>query len=233
MSGGLPPRPSPRPSPLRKEITPIAMQLGDIAGADPFSLGAPSLKVIRKENTRGNIETFTVGATGLKEGKYEERTAKGKLVYQCNYTNDALDGPSDSYYDNGKDMSNSFFIKGRLHGESRHWYPNGTPKVLNTYVGGKLHGLQQCWHMNGIIWTEYTKVNGEFHGSYKIYDASGELYEQKTFREGVLHGMATKKIDSERFEEILYSSGILLSRKIKNVSDATFDLDYIASLAYI
>jgi antitoxin component YwqK of YwqJK toxin-antitoxin module len=87
--------------------------------------------------------------------------------------------------------------------------------------------------LNGNLWTESTRVAGDLHGSYKVHESSGELYEQKTFRDGVLHGLATKKFNGETFEERLYSAGALLSRKIKKVADATFDLDYIASLADI
>ena len=79
------------------------------------------------------------------------------------------------WYDNGQELYEKHYRKGKLDGTWVTWYQNGQMKQESSWKNGKQHGLLRCWHKSGQQLSEETWKNDTFVSrSEKYWNQKGE-----------------------------------------------------------
>jgi antitoxin component YwqK of YwqJK toxin-antitoxin module len=76
-----------------------------------------------------------------------------------------LDGPSVSYYSDGKKMGEAEYRGGVLHGRATSFYPNGKKKSEACYKDGVLDGKSTRWDESGKVVAEAVFSQGVLRSS--------------------------------------------------------------------
>jgi antitoxin component YwqK of YwqJK toxin-antitoxin module/Tfp pilus assembly protein PilF len=146
----------------------------------------------------GNIKgRGEYNATGEREGEWDFYYTSGVLKSKERYVNGKLNGPQESYYENGNTASQAnyandlhdgitttYFYAGakksitaykadKKDGEDRRFYSNGTLKSINNYVAGAITGTSTEYFKNGRVANTEEFSNGKAEGMYKSYHENG------------------------------------------------------------
>ena len=96
----------------------------------------------------------------------------GELARVEHYKDDLVDGPIESWYEDGTPKTSGRCISGRRHGVFREWHEDGRLHVEKNYVRGELDGPYSEWTSDGFQ-QEYTYIYGRLCGPYKVCNAKG------------------------------------------------------------
>ena len=104
-----------------------------------------------------------------KNGVYETYYDDSNQLYSVEtYKNGQLDGPYQSFYDNGILKEDSNYKNGKLHGSYKLYYSNGIKQTIANYKNGKLDGV----HKSYFEWGEHRE---------NTYFENGEMISKKEY----------------------------------------------------
>lgn len=113
----------------------------------------------QKVDDNGNI----IQTTGkIPDGTVKGYDESGKLVYECNYKDNKLEGIVQVYYESGELFKELNYKSGKLEGIAITYYKNGELSIEENYKDGKLEGIKKGYHRNGEIENIRTYKNGYF-----------------------------------------------------------------------
>ena len=141
----------------------------------------------------GKCEYFWITG-GLKEVHYYNKDGK-------------VDGPYESYYENGQLWEKGNLNNEKLDGLIERFHKNGQLKLKVTYKNGKLDGLHEEFYENGQLRGKTIYKNDLIEGTSEDY-----------FDNGQLHSKIRYKGDTEVDVETYYKNG-QLEKKYKNKND--------------
>lgn len=144
-------------------------------GIDPTT--NERLKVIRKENQRGERVVYHVNGQGQLHGTWRTYTPNGKqLLEECVYKNGIFHGHMLSYHSNGKMSSIGNYVEGRPEGHIKSWHENGQLHKNKFYKDGFLEGEVEVWYADGNPCEKSTYAGGKRIGSMQYWSLSGKYY---------------------------------------------------------
>ncbi len=144
-------------------------------GIDPTT--NERLKVIRKENQRGEKVVYHVGPSGKLHGTWKTFTPNGKqLLEECVYKNGIFHGPMLSYHPNGAKAFEANFMEGRQEGLFQKWSDQGILLEKKFYKNGQLEGEEEIWYLDGKPCQKATYKDGKREGRLQYWTPSGKLY---------------------------------------------------------
>ncbi len=185
---------------------------------------------IQKIDNHDNVVTSFLNDAGEIHGLQTVHTRKGRLLEKRTYKDGALDGPVESYYDNGKLMYLCHFKAGLLEGDYKRWAPEGQLLSHARYIGGKREGLQESWYITGRPWQRYEAHADVYHGKYELFDGTGAALEEYNYKDGKLHGVCLRHIQGGQVRKMIYNCGTLVRATTENAEQITFDYDVVAAL---
>ncbi|HET8803558.1 MAG TPA: hypothetical protein VFM72_03200 [Aequorivita sp.] len=132
-------------------------------------------KLFSKDSDSVEAKFFTLKGELVSTGKLVAGKREGKWTYYHKgsdkimmtefYINDKLEGPSTTYFDNGK-------IAGELN-----------------YKNGVLHGKEKTYSEDGVLLKEFNYVNGKLNGSVTYYDVSGNISIKGQYKNNLQDGL--------------------------------------------
>lgn len=122
----------------------------------------------------------------LKEGKWSYYGDGGNLLRTEEYHNDELNGPSLTYFENGKISFERNFQNGFLNGHSIEYSPEGKVLMKWHYKDNLKHGDYVRNWPNGIKMEEGKYHEGKQDGLWNYYSESGILQRSLVFQKGVI-----------------------------------------------
>ncbi len=144
-------------------------------GIDPTT--NERLRVIRKENQRGEKVVHHVSPTGQMHGTFKVYTTNGKqLLEECVYKNGIFHGQMFSYHANGKMASIGNFLEGRPEGQFQRWSDQGQLLEKKFYKSGFLDGEVEVWYADGKPCEKSTYSDGKRIGQMQYWSLSGKHY---------------------------------------------------------
>lgn len=144
-------------------------------GIDPTT--NERLRVIRKDNQRGEKVVYHLSATGQLHGTWRTYTTNGKqLLEEYVYKNGIFHGQMLSYHPNGKKSSISKFVEGRHEGQFQRWSDQGQLLENKFYKSGLLEGEAESWYLDGKPCDKATYKDGKLIGQMQYWSMSGKLY---------------------------------------------------------
>jgi antitoxin component YwqK of YwqJK toxin-antitoxin module len=163
-------------------------------------------------------------------------TEYGHLRVMVTFNKDSLDGPCETYYDNGQfkkryEWKNNviwfhgpfltYHANGQLHeiaeninnkfnGPYLTYHANGMIKETMVYIDGAINGPEFEYYANGQLKEDTIYCNGEINGHYLAYYANGRLEKKCNYVNGDMHGKFYGYYDSGQLEhEIIVNNGLL------------------------
>jgi antitoxin component YwqK of YwqJK toxin-antitoxin module len=134
------------------------------------------LKVVRRENGRGEKMIYTVNEDNENHGDYKVFTPDNKvLISHAIYKNGIFHGPMASWHYNCKKSFEGTFKDGKAEGIQQNWDANGILRSKFFYSAGKLDGEYKVWHPDGQLEEEATYVEGRRVGWHRFWPSSGKL----------------------------------------------------------
>lgn len=84
-------------------------------------------------------------------------------------------------YDNGVVKVDMKYKDGKRNGPTYSYYKDGKPWSLNTFENDDLHGPYQTWHENGQLYYDGQYDHNRKVGVWKFYDDKGSLIKTMDF----------------------------------------------------
>ena len=148
----------------------------------------------------GTLELRGNWRHGLPEGEHQRFHATGKLSETSSYRNgQRLDGPVQTFDENGKPSTNYTLRDGKMEGEMLTYFPDGSISSRSAMKEGKYNGLTTNYHPDGAVRGTMTLRNDlptgealEFYPDGKVQsrqqygDKGGLLSLQRYSPQGVL-----------------------------------------------
>lgn len=147
--------------------------------------------------------------------------------YKWFITNTVLNGPYNTYDDNGRLWRYAEYKDRVLHGKQISYHYNGQVSEDCTHVDGKKEGVCIKYDCDGNIIGESTYKNDKLNGISKHYyhdQDMGRVYYQYTFKDGIQYGYNTVydmngnivkqfsyNMDSKGIMSVEYTNGITVS----------------------
>lgn len=159
---------------------------GRLIGADTFHpdncgfvriVYYPSGEIHKLKNYR------MYGGQRCKVGRHTYYHQNGHIKHQLHYDeNGALNGPMETFFENGAPKSALMWVGGILHGQFTQYYPNGSKKAEGMYDHGKLHYTYIEWNPISLL------------EKHILYEAGEELciYEDNSMDVNVDISMSTE-----------------------------------------
>lgn len=132
-------------------------------------------------------EVFQV-ERGLKNGPYQEYSARGALLVDGFFKNGYKDSCWITYYYNEQIEKTACYKQDTLYGDYKTFYENGNPKVLGFYENGKKSGKWQWFGENGKLDSEGSFENDLQHGEWRYFFSNGELSYIARYKNGKREG---------------------------------------------
>jgi antitoxin component YwqK of YwqJK toxin-antitoxin module len=85
------------------------------------------------------------------------------------------------FYDNGSVKVDMKYKEGKRNGPTYSYYKDGKPWSLNTFENDELHGPYQTWHENGQLYYDGKYEHNRKVGTWKFYNPSGDLLKTMDF----------------------------------------------------
>lgn len=122
--------------------------------------------------------------TGEKSGNWKVWSGDRQLLINENYFNGQLHGPRYTFYENGQQASEEFFVGNLKQGLFKTWYMNGYQSNELSYQTDLQHGELKSWDNGGSL-----LVHGYFHmgtpdGTWRWYDLENNLIKSSSFKDG-------------------------------------------------
>ncbi len=168
-----------------------------------------------------------------KHGAYISYYPSGQVHEERNYANDALNGESKVYFENGKLDYVENHVNGVYEGIYQNYFPTGQLSNEGLYVNDEMTGIWKRWYENGQLREEVTFSANNENGPFKEYHPNGKLKTEGQYIGG----------DNEQGELLIYDENGELSEKMlceygicattwrKGEGDIEVDLDRIKRLA--
>lgn len=135
------------------------------------------LRVIRKENQRGEKVVHHVNAQGQLHGTFKVYAPNGKqLLEECVYKNCIFHGQMFSYHSNGKMAFSGNFVEGRHEGQFQRWSEQGQLLEKRFYKDGLLEGEAEVWYADGKPCQKASYIDGKLVGQIQYWSLSGKHY---------------------------------------------------------
>lgn len=142
-------------------------------------------------------------ANNVVDSSYQEFFEDGQLALEGQYQKGIKVGEWIAYYKTGKMHTKETYIENELQGISQTFYEDGTTMSESfTYQNGLKNGKAFSYFRNGTIAAEGEYKDNEQEGLWKFYDQAGKLTEQGTYVAGLRQDtwqtfLATGEIASE------------------------------------
>ena len=104
------------------------------------------------------------------------------------WDNKIIDGPCQSWHDNGQKYEEGTYINGKLHGTYQCFYDDGQIAEEHTYLAGILNGSYQTWHDNGQTMLKCNYINGSLNRSYQTWYKNGQIKKRCNYSAMSLNG---------------------------------------------
>lgn len=119
-----------------------------------------------------------------------------------------LTGTATFYYENGRLLETDVYRDGTEQGPSISWYLNGKKRSSTPYTDGKMDGYHQAWFPNGRIHEEGWYRAGNAQGYWLYHDEQGALTDSIYYLDDDLEGYKTTLYpNGKRSYEIKYHAG--------------------------
>lgn len=125
---------------------------------------------------------------GLVQGRVNQKSPTGAIIYTVDYLNDEKTGVENSLYETGKEEVISNYLNGLQNGSHTEYYSNGNLKIESSMVDGKIEGIYKIYYPDGTIQEEIEYLDGEMNGLNKFYFPNGKEYAVYEFRKGEMIG---------------------------------------------
>jgi antitoxin component YwqK of YwqJK toxin-antitoxin module len=109
---------------------------------------------------------------------YESGKPKNVQVYS---TADSSKVGAKEFYDNGAVKIDMKYKDGKRNGPTYSYYKDGKPWSLNTFEEDELQGPYQTWHENGQLYYDGQYDHNRKVGVWKFYDDKGGLIKTMDF----------------------------------------------------
>ena len=154
-----------------------------------------NLKAVNYFRGGGEVYSWQYGGESqlAAEGKYQgtKRDSvwtfydiEGNVLSRESYDQDAKDGVSVTYFDNGKKAETLHWQDGQRQGEWRQNYESGKPKAKGQYADGKLHGEVTYFYTNGKPHIKGQYHKGKMHGTWYFFDEFMQVEKKEEWRYG-------------------------------------------------
>jgi antitoxin component YwqK of YwqJK toxin-antitoxin module len=110
--------------------------------------------------------------------KYESGKPKNVQVYS---SADSSKIGAKEFYDNGAVKVDMKYKDGKRNGPTYSYYKDGKPWSLNTFENDELHGPYQTWHENGQLYYDGQYDHNRKVGVWKFYSDAGALIKTMDF----------------------------------------------------
>lgn len=91
----------------------------------------------------------------------------------------SFSGPLVTWYLNGRQQQQVFYVDGGLQGPLMTWYDNGQKREETQFEGNQPHGLWTTWHDNGQKRSELYYEHGRKVGLWRMWDRDGKLVNEQ------------------------------------------------------
>jgi antitoxin component YwqK of YwqJK toxin-antitoxin module len=140
------------------------------------------LKVIRRENGRGEKMVYTVNEDNENHGDFKIFTPDNKvLISQTTYKDSLPHGQMFGWHYNGKQAFEGTFKDGKAEGVQQNWDHNSVLRSKFFYTSGKLDGEYKVWHSDNSLEEEATYIEGRRVGWHRFWPSPGKLGFEKYY----------------------------------------------------
>ena len=116
-----------------------------------------------------------------REGKWVYyHKGSDKIMMTEFYVNDKLEGPSITFFENGRIAGELNYKNGKLHGKEKTYSEDGVPLKEFNYVDGKLNGPVTYYDVEGNVTITGQYKNNLQDGVWKYY-RNGKVYEERKY----------------------------------------------------
>jgi antitoxin component YwqK of YwqJK toxin-antitoxin module len=129
----------------------------------------------RSELALRNGKLFQEGQGSPFTGHMVENYPSGQLKSKSSVIDGVLNGPSEGWHTNGQMQVREIFKNGISDGVRKTWFENGKQATETTIVNGKLNGPFRKWHENGQLAEQMDMKDGQADGIALSYFPSGFL----------------------------------------------------------
>ena len=175
----------------------------------------PHLKNYKRETvTEPNLEIWFL-KNNKKHGPHLRwHRYNDQLIEKSNYVNGQLNGPYETWYENGQQWAKSNFVNGKRHGPYERWYKNGEQWEKSNFVNGQLDDLYKVWYENGQLEEKSNWRNWEKHGLCQRWYENGQLEQESNWHNGEKHGLYQSWYENgDLRHQAWYENGIIKSKE--------------------
>jgi len=187
--------------------------------------------IVYSEHNTGQLQHECNYRGGVLHGKFKRWNKDGRLLFETVFVNGT--GTDIEYYKNGRLRWEKNYKNGALEDISREWYENGQLKFEKNYKEGVRDGTQRSWDENGQLQFEYhytyqinagerekNKLLGyvlygeHLHGHQRGWHKNARLSFELHYNKGVRDGLQREWSENGhlRFASV-YDEGLLVNRE--------------------
>ena len=138
----------------------------------------------------GSEHLITKFNYGKRFSYYYDFHNNGVLYQLKHYVNHKMHGSHKSWYYDGNNKNDAYYLYGKIHGSFKIWHNNGNISENINYLYDKKHGLCTYYYYgNGNIMYEHNFIYGKLHGLYRFWNGNGSLIKETNFMYDKKHGL--------------------------------------------
>ena len=197
--------------------------------------GCSDVETIENKDENGVLqERYTRKKDNFdKHGTYTSFHPNGQVYEERQYQNNALNGQSKVYTEDGQLDYVENHVNGQFEGIYQQYHANGQLSNEGQYVKNEMSGIWKRWYDDGTLREEVPFAGNNENGSFKEYHPNGNLKTEGVYTEG----------DNEQGELMIYDEdGVLVEKKIcefgicgttwrKDEGDLEVDMERVKKLA--
>jgi len=151
-----------------------------------------AIKSFDADGMKAHVQFFTIEGVLESEGNMIKKNRVGKWVFyhpdgktlmlEENYKDGLLQGPSQSYYRNGKVTEQKYYLNGNLHGQLKRYADNGNLIDDVNYEHGKLNGPAKFYNTDGNLITSGMYEMDQKVGNWEFFE-NGKVVSAKKIKQ--------------------------------------------------
>ena len=112
----------------------------------------------------------------------------GDLLSEVNIVAGKREGWRKTYFGNGQEPQETFFVNDKPQGIEKYFYPDGTLRLVARWKDGQLNGAVENYDENGVLELESTFENDLRQGPTILYYPDGKVKRESYFVQDKLDG---------------------------------------------